>query len=540
MANIVREPCDEGVIRSGPPCAERSVSVGRWVLVATILGSSMAFIDASVTNLALPALQRDLHATVGDAQWVIEAYSLFLAALILVGGSLGDRLGRRRVFVIGLVIFAVASAGSGLGVNVPMLLVWRGVQGIGGALLTPGSLAIISATFSGAARGRAIGTWSGFSAVTGVIGPVLGGFLIQYASWRWIFFINIPLAAVVLYVSLRHVPESVDEDARGKPIDWTGAVLGTAGLGLVVFALIQSQSSGLLSPLVLATIGAGLIALIGFVLNERVAVLPMMPLALFKSPVFAGTNLLTLLLYGALAGAFFFLPLNLIEVQRYPTSLAGGALLPAIAILSVLSRWTGGIVARTGPRLPLTVGPAIASLGFVLFAMTGLGRPYWSSFLPASIVFGVGMAITVAPLTTAVMGAVPQSHAGVASGINNAVARTAGLLAIAVFGVIFVARFNADLDQRMAAQAVPAQARTLIVAERSELAAAIIPSNVTPAVRQAVRGSLDQAFVDSFQLTMFVATGLALVGALLSWVVIPGPARREPVKAVPEPATASA
>jgi EmrB/QacA subfamily drug resistance transporter len=539
MANIVREPCDEGVIRSAPPCPDRSGSVGRWVLLATILGSTVVFVDGTVTTLALPALQRDLHATVGDAQWVIEAYSLFLSALILVGGALGDQLGRRRLFMIGVGVFAIASAGSGLAVNVPMLLFWRGVQGVGGAMLTPGSLAIISATFSGAARGRAIGTWSGFSAVAGVIGPVLGGALIQYASWRWVFFINLPLAAVVLYVSWRHVPESVDQDDLGKPIDWRGAALGTMGLGLVVFGLIQSQTSGL-SVLVLVSLLIGIVALVGFVFNERVAAMPMMPLTLFKSPVFAGTNVLTLLLYGALSGAFFFLPLNLIEVQRYPTAVAGAAMLPGILILSVLSRWTGGIVARTGPRLPLTIGPAVAGFGLLLFAFAGIGRSYWISFFPAAIVFGIGMAITVAPLTTAVMGAVPQSHAGVASGINNAVARTAGLLAIAVFGVIFVARFNADLDQRMAANAVPSQARSLIQAERSQLAAAKIPAEISPAVRSAVRSSLDKAFVDSFNVAMFVATGLAFAGALISWIVIPSPARGESVRIAPEQSRKSA
>lgn len=539
MANIVREPCDEGVIRSAPPCPDREASVGRWVLLATILGSTAVFVDATVTTLALPALQRDLHATVGDAQWVIEAYSLFLSALILVGGALGDQLGRRRMFMIGMVIFAIASAGSGLAMNVPMLLFFRGVQGVGGALLTPGSLAIISATFSGAARGRAIGTWSGFSAVAGVIGPVLGGFLIQYASWRWVFFINLPIAAVVLWVAWRHVPESVDPDDLGKAIDWLGAALCTAGLGLVVYALIDSQSAGF-NGVVIGAVVAGLLALGGFVLNERVAAVPMMPLGLFKSPVFAGTNVLTLLLYAALSGAFFFLPLDLIEVQRYPTSVAGAALLPAILILSVLSRWTGGIVARTGPRLPLTIGPAIAGLGLVLFGMTGIGHSYWISFFPAAVVFGVGMAITVAPLTTAVMGAVAQSHAGVASGINNAVARTAGLLAIAAFGVIFVGRFNADLNQRMAAGAVPQQARTLIVAERSKLAAAPIPTNVSPGVQAAVRTSLDGAFVNAFQVAMFVAGGLAIAGALIAWIVIPGEARGAPVRVVPEPTTASA
>jgi EmrB/QacA subfamily drug resistance transporter len=520
---IVREPSDEGVIRSAPHRAEPPSRAGAWVLVATVLGSSMAFIDGSVTNLALPALERDLHASVADAQWVIEAYSLFLAALILVGGALGDQFGRRRVFMMGAVVFAIASAGSGLAQNVPELIGFRAVQGIGGALLTPGSLAIISATFSGEARGRAIGTWSGFSAVTGVIGPVLGGVLIQYASWRWVFFINLPLAAVVLAVSWWRVPESRDEADAGKPVDWLGALFCTAGLGAIVYSLIDSQSSGLLSPRVDIVLLAGVVCLAAFVMVERRAAMPMMPLSLFRSPVFTGTNVLTLLLYAGLAGALFFLPLNLIEVQGYGTAKAGAALLPAIVLLSVLSRWTGGLVVRTGARLPLTIGPAIAGLGFLLFSLAGQGRSYWVSFFPASIVLGLGMAITVAPLTTAVLGAVPQGQSGVASGINNAVARTGGLIAIALFSVVFVAQFNSDLNGRMTAHAVPPAAQQFIQAEKSKLAAAPIPTSLAPAVRAEVRSDLDGAFVDAYRTAMLFGVGLALAGALVSWLVIPAP-----------------
>ena len=535
MANIVREPCDEGVIHSGPPCPPVPSHVGMWVLLATILGSSIAFIDASAVNLALPALQRDLKATVADAQWVVEAYSLFLAALILVGGALGDRFGRRRIFMLGVALFSVASAGSGLAQNVPELIGWRAIQGVGGALLTPGSLAIISGTFSGEARGKAIGTWSAFSAVTGVIGPVLGGILIQYASWRWVFFINLPLAAIVLAVSWWRVPETRDEEDAGKRVDFAGAALATVALGTIVYALIRSQTFGLGDPQVLATLAVGTVALVAFVLVERRAEMPMMPLGLFRSPVLSGTNVLTLLLYAGLAGSFFFLPLNLIEVQRYSTATAGVALLPAIVVLSVLSRRMGGIVARTGARLPLTIGPAIAGLGFLLLAITGVGRPYWISFLPASLVLGLGMAITVAPLTASVLGAVPVSHAGVASGINNAVARTAGLLAIAVFSVLFVAQFDAGLTSRMVAHAVPAQARQFMQAEKSKLAAAQIPARFSPSVQATIRGDLDNAFVDAFRTTMLFAFALAIAGAVTSWLVIPRQPAKEATSAEPAP-----
>jgi EmrB/QacA subfamily drug resistance transporter len=519
MATIVRVPADEGVIRAAPECPSRPRDIRSWVLVATILGSSIAFIDGSVTNLALPALQHDLNATVLDAQWVIEAYALFLAALILAGGSLGDRLGRRRMFVAGIVLFAISSLACGLAQNVLMLIVSRAVQGIGAALLTPGSLAIISATFSESQRGRAIGTWSGFSAVTGVIGPVLGGFLIQHFSWRSAFFINLPICAFVLVVTLWRVPESRDESATGR-VDWIGAALCTLGLGGLVFGLIQSQSDGFSNPLVGATLAAGILALAAFVLVESRVATPMMPLYLFRSPVFTGTNLLTLFLYGALSGSFFFLPLNLIEVQGYTTTAAGAAMLPSILILSVLSRWTGGISARLGPRLPLVIGPALAACGLVLFARTGVGTSYWTGFLPAAVVFGIGMAITVAPLTTTVMGAVAGSHAGVASGINNAVARAGGLMAIAVFGVIFIDRFGASLHDRLASQRLPPETRQMVVAQQSRLAAEILPSGWSQQVRTLVQSDLNGAFVDAFRICLLAAAGLAFAGALIAFVMI--------------------
>jgi len=532
MATVVRHPCDEGVIRSLRPCAEAATPADSrpWILAATILGSSMAFVDGSVTNLALPAFQRDLHATVIDAQWVIEAYALFLSALILVGGSLGDRLGRKRVFMSGVILFALASAGCGVAPNVPLLIAFRAIQGIGGALLTPGSLAIISASFSGAERGRAIGTWSGFSAVTGVIGPVLGGFLIQQASWRWVFYINLPVSAVVLAICALHVPESQDEDAAGR-VDWIGALLITVGLGGLVYGLLQGQRSGLTAAPVLGSLAIGVAALAAFVMTESRVRNAMMPLNLFRSPVFSGTNLLTLLLYGGLAASFFFLPLNLIEVQGFTATAAAAAILPSILLLSVLSRWTGGLVDRWGARLPLVVGPAIAAVGFVLFAMTGTGRSYWVSFFPAAIVFGIGMAITVAPLTTTVMGAVPSSHSGVASGINNAVARAGGLIAIAVLGLLFVQRFDSALDARMAAQNLPVEVRQVMAGERNQLAAASIPRGASPAVAAQVRNDLNQSFVDAYQVVLLVTAALAVAGGLTSFVFIrPTRRRGEPIR----------
>ena len=306
MVNVVKQPCDEGVIRSGPcttPCAK---NVRPWVLAATILGSSMALIDGTVVNVALPVLQAVLKATVADVQWIVESYALFLAALILVGGALGDRFGRRRIFAYGVALFAVASVGCGLAANVNQLIIARAVQGIGGALLVPGSLALISASFNDQQRGQAIGTWSGFTAITSAMGPVLGGWLVEHTSWRWVFFLNVPLAVVVLGIVFWRVPESRDEAGTARKLDWWGALLVTLGLGAVVYGLIQSMTLGLGHPVVLSALAIGVVVLAAFILVEARSQSPMMPLTLFRSWTFSGANLLTLLLYSALSGCFSF------------------------------------------------------------------------------------------------------------------------------------------------------------------------------------------------------------------------------------------
>ena len=408
-----------------------------WVLVAAILGSAMAFIDSTAVNVSLPLIQRDLYATTGQTQWVMEGYSLFLSALILSGGALGDLYGRRRIFSIGIALFALASVGCALANSITMLIAARCLQGVGGALATPGSLALITSAYDEQTRGRAIGLWSGFSALTSALGPVLGGWLTQSFSWRYVFVINVPLAIVVLLVVALHVSESRDE-AADRRIDVMGAALATIGLGLLVYGLIEMNGSRISAP-ALAAVLAGLAALAGFVLFERRTDDPMVPCDLFSSRNFSVANVYTFLLYMALGGSLYFVPFVLINVHHYTPTAAGGALLPFIFIMVVSSRWSGGLVGRIGPRLPLVAGGILAGLGFLAYALPGTDGSYWTTFFPAATILGLGGALFVAPLTTTVMNAVPVEHAGVASGVNNAVARTAGLIGIAALGIVVTA-----------------------------------------------------------------------------------------------------
>jgi len=473
----------------------------------------MAFIDGTVVNVALPALQTSLHATVSDVQWVVESYALMLAALLLVGGSLGDRFGRRRVFVWGTVLFAAGSAWCGLADSIDMLILARAVQGLGAALLVPGSLALISASFPEETRGRAIGTWSGFTAITAAIGPVIGGWLVEHASWRWVFFLNLPLAVAVVVLSLLHVPESRNE-AASHHLDFPGALLATVGLGAVTYALIEFPNRAAQAPhlIVLAAL-AGVAALAGFLVAEARSRAPMVSLALFRSRNFSGANLLTLFLYAALGGMLFFLPMNLIQVQHESATEAGAALLPMVLLLFALSRWSGGLVARYGARLPLTIGPLIFAAGVAGFARQGLGGSYWTTVFPATVVMGFGMTLCVAPLTTTVMNAVDQAEAGVASGVNNAVSRIGGLLAVAVFGVVLLAGFNRGLDRRLDRLALSPQARQRADAQRPLLAAA---SNPDPRVQRAVA----ESFVAGYRWVIWVSVALGVVssGCAFWWI----------------------
>src|ERR1700736_6097152 len=375
-----------------------------WVLVAAILGSAMTFIDGTAVNVALPVIQRELGADAAQMQWVVEGYALFLAALILLGGSLGDLYGRKKMFLTGIVVFAAASVGCVFAPNVQVLIFARCVQGIGAACAMPESLALISATFEGAERGRAIGTWSGVAALVSAAGPVIGGYLAQHASWRWVFLINIPIAVAVVAISWRGVPESRDEEMP-QHLDVPGAVLATLGLGAFTYGLIRSQG-GVPDVTAVSVLVAGAAVLAAFVVVEARSRAPMLPLDLFRSRTFAAANLYTLFLYAALGGSLYFVPYLLVDVQRYTPTAAGGALLPFVVLMFALSRWSGGLTARIGARIPLVAGALIAGAGFAAFALPGIGGSYWTTYFPAALLLGIGGAVFVAPLTTTGVGAV--------------------------------------------------------------------------------------------------------------------------------------
>ncbi len=412
----------------------------RSVLAATILGSGMTFIDSTVVNVVLPILGEQLHATAAQLQWVVEAYMLLLTALVLLGGSLGDRYGRRRVFVLGTLLFAGASAWCGLASGVVQLIVARAVQGAGAALLVPSSLSLISATFDEHERGAAIGTWAAGTSIAAGAGPILGSWLVERLSWRWVFLINLPLAAIVVLIATLRLPESGGDDKAARQ-DWVGAALAAAGLGALVFGLVRAGGDAAADRLSIGATAIGAVVLFAFVLFERYLDRDgqshaMMPLRLFASPTFSGVNLLTLFLYAALAIVLFVLPFTLIDRHHYSVVAAATSMLPFVIVMFTLSHWAGTLVDRYGPRLPLIAGPLVAAAGYLLMTRVAGDGGYLTSVLPAVLVMSTGMAVSVAPLTTTVMAAVDARHAGVASGINNAVARLASVLAVALVGLL--------------------------------------------------------------------------------------------------------
>ena len=522
MPNPKPLPSDELAIRSHPSvaaCAARK----RWVLAVAVLGSTLAYIDESVVNVALPAIEADLRTTLPVMQWVINAYTLSMSALLLVGGAAADRFGRRRMFVIGVSLFALASLACGLANGAALLLVGRAVSGIGAALLVPCSLALISTAFEEKERGAAIGIWSGASAIAAGAAPLLGGGLLDHWSWRVIFLINPILAIPTLWIALTRVPES--RDAEAPPgIDWLGSLLAFAGLGSLVYGLIASSDLGWTHPAVTGSVALGAGLLVLFVFAERRSSAPMMPLDLFRSRTFSGINLVTLLLYGGLGGGFFFLPFLLIQARGFSATAAGAAYLPFTVIMGALSRWSGGLIDRFGARGPLIIGPTIAAGGFALLAISR--EPYWTVLVPM-IVLGLGMAVTVAPLTTAVLNAVPTHRTGVASGINNAVASVGSLLVIAVLGSLAVGAMSHSLDRHLASASAPPEVRQAVEAARGGFVIPPIPASLPPDERRSVHAIVAASIDETVRMALWIAAGLALGGVLVSAATLPRHERRQ-------------
>lgn len=515
-----RQPCDEARIRSRGtvfPCPQRDKP---WVLVTAILGSSLAFIEGSVVNLALPALQASLDATSTDLQWVVNVYLLVLGAFMLTGGSLGDRYGLRRVFMTGTAIFGVAATACALAPSLLYLTLARLVQGVGGALLVPTSLALIAKHFDEGERGRAIGIWAGASALTTALGPVAGGWLVDRWGWPSVFLLMAPLAAVTLLVAWRRVPAS--PAFRETRLDYAGAALLTGALGALIYALVDP--GGPLRQSLLFAFATGLAA--AFVWRERHAAAPMLPIDLLRSPTFAGANLMTLLLYCALGGTLYFLPFNLIQVQGYSALEAGAAFLPFTLIVGFGSAFAGSLLRRFGARVLLTVGPLIAALGFAALAIPGAEASYVTGFLPGILTLSVGMTISVAPLTTVVMGSVADTRAGVASGVNNTAARLAGVLAVAAFTAVAVAHFGATLGEQLQQSGVPPTLITDLGSQADRLARLTPPAGTPEHIAAAVAAAVTDAYVGTFRLLVLLCGFLAALSALTAWLLIGDRPRR--------------
>ncbi len=501
-----------------------------YVLAATILGSAMAFIDGTVVHIALPQMQVSLGADFGQLQWIINAYTLLLGCLILVGGSLGDRLGRRRVFAAGIILFAFASGLCGLAQSAPALIAARALQGLGAALLIPQSLAILAAAFPRTERGRAIGIWAGCAALTTAAGPVLGGFFIDVLSWRAAFWVNLPIAVVTLVLVARFVPESRDQDG-GRPLDLAGAGLIVLGLGLLTVALTRTAEHGLTDPVVLGLAAIGMVVIMAFLYVESRVAAPMMPPNLFRRPGFAGANLITVLLYAALSAVLLLLPFNLIQVQGYSGFAAGAALLPFGILMGLLSSAAGRWADRVGPKLPLVLGSVLVAVACAGFVLTGLTGSYWLAVFPSVLLLAAGMTLAVTPLTTAVMNAVPEREAGLASGVNNAASRLAGLAAVALVGAATTAWFAAALAHGLAPLTLPAPIADGLLSGANHLAALRPPVALAPELAGSVQGVIDTAFMEAYRFGVGIAGVCAMLAALCALAWVPGRRRVEPAAA---------
>jgi EmrB/QacA subfamily drug resistance transporter len=505
----------------------------RLTLVATILGSTIVFLDATVVNVALPAIKDDLDTGLAGQQWIVEAYLLTLVALMLVGGSMGDQFGRRRLFEIGLVGFGITSALCAVAMSDEMLIVFRALQGVAGALLVPGSLAIVAATFEGEARGRAVGTWTAWTGIATVVGPAGGGLLVDAISWRAIFAVNLPLVVVNLLLTRAAVAESRDPDAF-MGIDYWGILLSAAGLAGPVFALIQQPTHGWDDPLVFVPMIAGLASFAAFVVHEKRTEHPMVDLSLFRIRNFAFANVTTLVVYAGLIGSLFYVPLFLQQVAGYSAVEAGLATTPSSLTLFFLSPRFGKIASGIGPRWPMTFGPILAGIGLLLLMRVDAEASYVSQVLPGIVVFALGLSATVAPLTATVLDSVAEAHVGIASGINNAVSRMAGLLAIAVIGAVIASQFGSVLDEELSGGSFgPAAQREIENARAAGLAGTDPAQGVPSAEQEQIEPAVDDASVSAFHLGMGIGGVLMIAGGLVSAAGIRDPERRRRPGPVP-------
>jgi len=503
----------------------------RLTIIATILGSTIVFLDATVVNVALPAISDDLDTGLADQQWVVEAYLLGLVSLLLVGGSLADQFGRRRMFVLGLIGFAVTSAMCALAPSSPILIASRALQGFAGALLVPGSLAILAATFEGAARGKAVGTWTAWTGIATVIGPAGGGALIEALSWRAIFWVNIPLIAVTALLALRSVEESSDPDAD-RAIDWAGIAFSAAGLSGPVFALIQQPTHGWGDPLVFIPLIAGVALFATFLAWEARSRHPMLNLTLFRVRNFAVTNLVTLIVYAGLIGAFFFVTIFLQQTLGYSALEAGLATTPISVLLFVLSPWFGRFASGTGPRLPMALGPVVGGIGLLLLTQLDAGSEYLTGVLPGILVFGLGLSATVAPLTATALDSVDEHNVGVASGINNGVSRVAGLLAIAILGAVIAGSFESTIDDELATATLSPKAQDAVADARRKPLGAARTGGLPDADATAIDAAVTSASERGFHLGMGLAGGLMIAGGIVAGIGIRNP--RRPSDSEPE------
>ena len=499
-----------------------SSATGKWIMASVILASAMAFIDSTALNVVLPSLQKEFNATGTDLFWLLNSYLLMLAALILPGGSLGDKLGRKKIFMIGIAVFMLASAACGFAPTVFYIIIFRTLQGIGGALMIPGSLSIITTSFSTSERGKAIGTWSAITTMVTIGGPILGGALADAGLWRMIFFINVPIGIASLVILWFKVPESSDEETDHS-LDYAGAVATIAGLALLTFGFLKIPKAGFNNWQVYVSLGAGILSLIIFIIIESKSIHPMMPLQLFSNKTFSGANLLTFFLYAALSCAMLFLTLNMVQVQGYKQLQAGLTLLPFTILLITISRWSGGLVDKYGPRWFLILGPSVVAIGLLLLSFikqTNGPSEYWTTYFPGIVVFGLGMSFTVTPLTTTVMGAVANHYSGTASGINNAITRISNVFSNAIIGALAILFFTGFLNSKVKEVSLKEEIKTQVVAQAADLGDAKVPSIITGENKIKIEQYYKEGFINTYVMVMRICAVLAALSALMAFIFI--------------------